>query len=1181
MIINLPKRRLVLGESGNNMTEKKSILNLLFAILVFFALGFSIWGCGDSDSINQPEPLASYVGIFGHSQDPDQGWYATTTLENLGKEMGQVLAENKPQYDCWDSATGFMLGDEQYVLSQDSDNQWMITRILPMGHLGARTDFGVWETQEVMCSLKIGSQPYIFGHRGNGAWEILPILSGGKMGAQTDAGEWDKSYRSMAGFQMADGRSFVFGQSEDDNDWFISEILSNGKMGARTDEGHWDTYYKTVVVFQMHNGGTYIFGQDQSDNAWFMARILSGGKMGARTDEGAMAYFNDSLTAYQAGNKSYMFGQNQTNNDWSIHEILSGGIMGNQTDSGQTEYFYHVLFPVSYDPVYLNTSTWMTENYSTIKDRTLKEIALPGSHDSGMYKQQVCFLGGDECNTVAQELSTEDQLEAGARYLDVRPVFLYEKGNEKGTWYTGHFGQLFKDKYGKHYAGCTGQSLEGSAGLFTEIKNYFNKIDDNNKEILIVDFSHCFYFKWDSSLHELSYIKHDCTNEQMTEIIYEIGLNELSEHMLHLECNEIDCSDLLSLKYEELMLGGGHVIFRVPQFANESKAVALGSTSDGEGYWIVDGAGITYAFGDAYPFESGTPGGAAVDMGVTPSGDGYWLLDEEGQVYTYGDAGYHEGGTGGVTAAALGVTPTGEGYWLLNENGEIYAYGDADYHGGGTGGVKAVDMAATSTGKGYWLLNENGQIYAYGDADPNLGGGTGGVTAVAMDVLPTGNGYWLLNENGQIYAYGDADPNLGGGTGDYKAVNMNVTPTGNGYWLMNEEGQVYAYGDAQWYGNPSYEDYSQGVVHGSHLGIYNKYAHKYEISEMMTDQEEKYMTEKHHDNMFLLSWTCTLTDLMEADCAGLPYEPSWIIPQAKNARPWLFSQIDYWFDNHLLYPSFMPNIVYTDATNDDTTQAAIYVNQTLPTPANGKMGFWLLNIFGEIYSYGDADYYGGGTGGVYAVAMAVTPTGNGYWLMNENGQIYAYGDADPNYGGGTGGVTAVAMSATPTGNGYWLLNENGEIYAYGDAGYYGGGTGGVKAVGMAATPTGSGYWLMNENGQIYAYGDADYYGGGTGGVKAVGMAAIPTGSGYWLMNENGQIFAYGDADYYGGGCEDNAAMAMGITPTGEGYWILAKTGAVFWYGDAEPVYSETGGYVAVAMGVSPNLSSNESEANDK
>ena len=393
MIINLPKRRLVLGESGKRMTEKKSILNSLFGILVLFALVFSIWGCGDSDSDNQPEPSASYVGIFGHSQDPDQGWYATTTLENSGTEMGQVLAENKPQYDCWDSATGFTLGDEQYVLSQDSDNQWMITRILPMGHPGARTDFGVWETQEVMCSLKIGSQPYIFGHRGNGAWEIVPILSGGKMGTQTDAGEWKRYYRTMAGFQMSDGRSFVFGQSEDDNDWFISEILSNGKMGTRTDEGHWDTYYKTVVVFQMHNGGTYIFGQDQSTNAWFMARILSGGKMGAKTDEGAMAYFNDALTPYQAGNKSYMFGQNQTN---------------------------------------------------------------------------------------------------------------------------------------------------------------------------------------------------------------------------------IDCSNLLSLKYEELMLGGGHVIFRVPQFTNESKAVALGSTSDGEGYWIVDGAGITYAFGDADPFGSGTPSGAAVDMDVKP-----------------------------------------------------------------------------------------------------------------------------------------------------------------------------------------------------------------------------------------------------------------------------------------------------------------------------------------------------------------------------------------------------------------------------------------------------------------------------------------------------------------------------------------------------------------------------------
>ena len=967
MIINLPKRRLVLGESGKKMTEKKSILNSLFGILVLFALVFSIWGCGDSDSDNQPEPSASYVGIFGHSQDPDQGWYATTTLDDSGKEMGQVLAENTPQYDCWDSATGFTLGDEQYALSQDSDNQWMITRILPMGHLGARTDFGVWETQEVMCSLKIGSQPYIFGHRGNGAWEILPILSGGKMGAQTDAGEWDKSYRSMAGFQMADGRSFVFGQSEDDNDWFISEILSNGKMGARTDEGHWDTYYKTVVVFQMHNGGTYIFGQDQSDNAWFMAKILSGGKMGARTDEGAMAYFNDSLTPYQAGNKSYIFGQNQTNNDWSIHEILSGGIMGNQTDSGRTEYFYHFLFPVSYDPVYLNTSTWMTENYSTLKDRALKEIALPGSHDSGMSMTQECFGGGDACSTQAQKKNFLGQLNDGVRYIDFRPVWYYDEGNVTGKWYTGHYGEVMLHQNG----GCAGQSVDEA---LRNISDYFNALEDDNKEILIVDFSHCYYFKWNSNT------RHGCTSEQWYKLIYEIVLPALSEQMLHLECSEIDCGDLLSLKYEDLMMGGGHIILRLEKsFPNESVAVALGATPTGQGYWIIDDGGVIYDFGDAYASGSGTPGAKAVDIGVTSSGKGYWLLDEKGQIYAYGDANPNYGcGTGGVKAVGIGIAANGGGYWLLNENGQVYAYGAADPNlGGGTGGVKAVDIGVTPDGGGYWLLNENGQVYAYGDADPNLGGGTGGVKAVGIGVTPSGLGYWLLNENGQIYAYGDALPDFGGGTGGVKAVDITVMPLYQGYWLLNENGQVYAYGDAYWHGNTTNEDYSQGIIGEKHLQIYNEYSHTNKRYDMESDQEAKYLEFKHHDNkIFLLSWTLTLSDGQALECAFSTKHK--IIELAEEVRGDLLPEMDALFDIHQIIPSMVPNIIYTDATNTTTTQAALYVNTNFPVPQTHDMGFWLLNENGQIYAYGNADYHGGGTGGVKAVDIGVTPSVNGY-----------------------------------------------------------------------------------------------------------------------------------------------------------------------------------------------------------
>jgi len=65
-----------------------------------------------------------------------------------------------------------------------------------------------------------------------------------------------------------------------------------------------------------------------------------------------------------------------------------------------------------------------------------------------------------------------------------------------------------------------------------------------------------------------------------------------------------------------------------------------------------------------------------------------------------------------------------------------------------------------------------------------------------------------------------------------------------------------------------------------------------------------------------------------------------------------------------------------------------------------------------------------------------TPSGNGYWILFSNGEIYTYGDA-AYWGSPFGQIQfsnpASAIVATSDGAGYWVTTFNGAVYAYGDA----------------------------------------------------------------------------------------------------------------------------------------------------
>ncbi len=236
--------------------------------------------------------------------------------------------------------------------------------------------------------------------------------------------------------------------------------------------------------------------------------------------------------------------------------------------------------------------------------------------------------------------------------------------------------------------------------------------------------------------------------------------------------------------------------------------------------------------------------------------------------------------------------------------------------------------------------------------------------------------------------------------------------------------------------------------------------------------------------------------------------------------------------------------------------------------SDGK-GYWLLSSQGAIYSYGDAEYYGGANTGDLnssetAVGLAATPDGKGYWILANDGAVFSFGDAGYHGGANTGDLTngqvAKSITADGSGSGYWILSNQGAVFSFGDAPFYGGAYGQSYFSGQTAqqlVKSGSGYWILSKSGNIYSYGSAPYEGNPAGfsGQTAVAMAASSGGTGYWVLSEAGGIYAEGSAPYLGGANGQSyfagqAATSLAASSDAGGYWILGNSGGVYSYGDA-------------------------------
>ncbi|KAJ0302608.1 hypothetical protein COL516b_007146 [Colletotrichum fioriniae] len=78
---------------------------------------------------------------------------------------------------------------------------------------------------------------------------------------------------------------------------------------------------------------------------------------------------------------------------------------------------------------------WMNSIKDTIRDRTVANVVMPGTHDAGMSKLTDALLsGGSEGNTQTQMLNIYDQLRAGSRWFDLRVSSVHQVVNCCGNY---------------------------------------------------------------------------------------------------------------------------------------------------------------------------------------------------------------------------------------------------------------------------------------------------------------------------------------------------------------------------------------------------------------------------------------------------------------------------------------------------------------------------------------------------------------------------------------------------------------------------------------------------------------------------------------------------------------------------------------------------------------------------
>lgn len=115
--------------------------------------------------------------------------------------------------------------------------------------------------------------------------------------------------------------------------------------------------------------------------------------------------------------------------------------------------------------------TWM-QTYFGSSSYSLRQISIPGSHDSGMSHLNGSTVGAHTCSTITQTLDIGGQLMMGVRYFDLRLVI------SAGQYMTGHYTMVEILKY----QGANGQTIKS---IISEV----NQFTSANNELVILHMS--------------------------------------------------------------------------------------------------------------------------------------------------------------------------------------------------------------------------------------------------------------------------------------------------------------------------------------------------------------------------------------------------------------------------------------------------------------------------------------------------------------------------------------------------------------------------------------------------------------------------------------------------------------------------------------------------------------------
>ena len=239
--------------------------------------------------------------------------------------------------------------------------------------------------------------------------------------------------------------------------------------------------------------------------------------------------------------------------------------------------------------------------------------------------------------------------------------------------------------------------------------------------------------------------------------------------------------------------------------------------------------------------------------------------------------------------------------------------------------------------RGYWELSRDGRVFPFGDAEsfaPSLTALPAAPPVVSMDTTSTGNGYWLLSGSGRITTHGDAP--FAGSTETMRVnapvVKIEATRSGRGYWVLGADGGVFAFGDAAFHGSTGAMKLNSPVISMAATPSGNGY--------------------------WLLAGDGGIFAYGDADFYGstgaikLNQPVVSMSPAADGTGYWLVASDGGVFAFNVPFHGSVPGLKLRG-----TVARTVQLRST-----STKRGYYVLNLDGGIFTFGDAKFHGAQAG---------------------------------------------------------------------------------------------------------------------------------------------------------------------------------------------------------------------------